>query len=464
MSRLAHRVLEAVHDDELWRAGDRVAVAVSGGADSVALVRLLAALASRYPWTLAGLIHVHHGLRGADADGDADFCRALAAGLNLPIEVVHVDVRAAMAASRRSLEATARTLRYEAFETAAQVLDASVVATGHTADDQAETVLLRLLRGASLRGVAGIRRRRGRYARPLLGLRRAELRAYLEALPQAWREDASNLDETLPRNRLRQTLLPVVERDWPGAVPALARFAHLASDDDRLLARMAGQASADVIRTGADGVELIGARLVALPDALARRVVRHALDLAGGSATFADVERVRRLADAGRPDARVDLHGLVADRTPESVRLRRPGPTDAPFTGELRLEIPGDVRIVETGAVLQASFVRGPDRPAVSAGWDGLVALQDATVSRPLTVRARRPGDRMTPLGAPGSRSLQDLFVDRKLPRAWRSRWPVVVDAEGQIVWVPGLAVSERCRVRTPEAGMVILEFKKGTP
>jgi tRNA(Ile)-lysidine synthase len=463
MSRLARRVLEAIHDGELWGAGDRVAVAVSGGADSVALARLLAELIPGQPWSLAGLIHVHHGLRGAEADADAAFCRALANALSLPFDVTRVDVRAAMAASRRSLESTARTLRYEAFEAAAVRLGATVVATAHTADDQAETVLLRLLRGASLRGVGAIRRRRGRYVRPLLGVRRSDLRTYLESHAQAWREDASNRDVSMPRNRLRHTLLPIVERDWPGAVRALARFARLAADDDRFLALMADKASSEVIRTGADGVELISERVVSLAGPIARRVVRQAIEAAGGTATLADIERVSRLA-AASPGRRLDLHGVSAIRTQDCVRLSRPGPVSVPFEGELRLEIPGEVRIGETGAVLRASFVRGAERPTLSTGWDELATLQDSAVCRPLTVRARRPGDRMTPLGSPGSRSLQDLFVDRKLPRAWRSRWPVVVDAEGQIVWVPGLAVSEPCRVRRPEAGMVILEFKKGTP
>jgi tRNA(Ile)-lysidine synthase len=142
-----------------------------------------------------------------------------------------------------------------------------------------------------------------------------------------------------------------------------------------------------------------------------------------------------------------------------AARPRRPG---AAF--EYLLDVPGEVRIAETDAVLRASIVTGPERPLAAEGWDAVAALQASAVSLPLTVRSRRPGDRFTPLGAPGRRSLQDLLVDRKVPRGERLGVPVVVDADGRIVWVAPLAVAERCRVRRPEAGMVILAFKKGTP
>jgi tRNA(Ile)-lysidine synthase len=465
MSSLAQRVHRAIRAGALWQGDDRVAIAVSGGADSVALALLLAELSTRSDWTLAGIIHVHHGLRGHDADADAAFCRDLAGRLQLPIHVATVDVRAAMTGSHRSLEATARALRYAAFETGADELGATVVVTGHTADDQAETVLLRLLRGATSRGVSAIRPRRGRYARPLLGIRRQDLRAWLGGQGHAWREDLSNVDPAVPRNLLRRELMPVVERDWPGGVPALARFAAMAADDERWLSHQAGEAADRVGRTAADGVELNREGLSALPAAVARRVVRNAIETAGGTPAFREIELVRQLARTGRTGARADLHGLSLECMQDTLRIgsatRTPERTDA---FDYLLEVPGEVRIVETGAVVRASFVRGSDRPVVGEGWDGVAALQTSAVRLPLTVRSRRPGDRFTPLGAPGSRSLQNLLVDRKVPRAWRSRLPVVVDADGRIVWLAPLAVAERCRVRTPEAGMVILEFKKGTP
>jgi tRNA(Ile)-lysidine synthase len=323
---------------------------------------------------------------------------------------------------------------------------------------------MRLLRGAGGRGVAAIRSRRGLYARPLLGIRRHELREWLAAKGVSWREDSSNASADVPRNRLRQEVMPVIERAWPGGVRALVRFAELAADDEQCLSR---QAEADgagvVVRTADGGVELIRAPLVALPAAVARRVVRGAIELAGGVPAFRDIEGVRRLAHRCRTGACADLHGLRATCLGDRLRLSVPVPPNPPVAFEYRLDVPGEVRIIETGARLQASFIAGAQRPDPVSGEDAAAALQASAVRLPLTVRSRRPGDRFTPLGAPGRRSLQDLFVDRKVPRDERPAVPVVVDADGRIVWVAGVAIAERCRVRTARTGMVILLFKKGT-
>ena len=446
----------------LWGPSDRIAVAVSGGADSVALLCLLHDLAGSAPWTLAGVIHVHHGLRAADADADAAFCQELAVQHALPIDVVTVDVTAERTRTRRSLEAAARALRYEAFTAAAERLGATVVVTGHTLDDQAETVLLRLFRGATSRGVSAIRPRRGLYARPLLDCRREELRRYLVARGQRWREDLSNADDRVPRNRLRRDVMPQVEQAWPGAVKALARFAATTSADEQLLSRLAADVAPDVIRIGSGGVELVRAPFDVLPVAVARRLVRDAIEAAGGTSSFGDVEVVRRLLGSGRPGRKGTFHGLSAYVDEVVVRLSAPGATDtvAPFA--YRLDVPGQVRISETGAVVRASLFQGSDRPPLSAGWEAIAALRASSVALPLTVRSKAPGDRFVPLGAPGSRSLQNLFVDRKMPRFERARVPVVVDAEGHIVWVAGVAVADRCRVRVGESSMLILEVKKG--
>ena len=161
------------------KTGQRVAVAVSGGSDSVALARLLHEIATAGKISLAGLIHLNHGLRGDESDGDETFCRGLADRIGCPIDAGRIDAAALARARSQSIEAASRAARYEFFEDAARRLGADVVATGHTLDDQAETVLLRLLRGAGSRGLGGVRPRRGRFVRPLLELRRAELRRYL---------------------------------------------------------------------------------------------------------------------------------------------------------------------------------------------------------------------------------------------------------------------------------------------
>ena len=442
----------------------RVAAAVSGGADSVALVRLLALLSDDGLLTFAGLIHVNHQLRGAEADADEQFVAALARTLGLPCHTVSVDVAAAARARRVSIEVAGRTERYRAFEAAAAALGVDVVATGHTRDDQAETVLLRLLRGAGARGLAAIRIRHGRVIRPVLDCRRAELRAYLESIGQLWCEDASNTDTTIARNRLRHTVMPAVETFAPASVNALARFARLAADDEEFLAAEAIKTAPRVVKAdSAEGVTLDAHALAGLPRALARRLVREiAGTTAGSGAALAarHLEAVCRLAASDKPQGHLDLPGLSVERRAGVLRIgpKTAVPPAAPWP-ERALPVPGEVEVPEAGCAVSA-------RAASNQG--GALAVEPARaqictagIVLPLVVRNRRPGDRLQPLGGPGRRKLQDLFVDRKVPRDARDRVPVITDANGRILWVPGVAVAEQCRVRSAEDGVLLLELRK---
>lgn len=440
--------------------GDRVAVAVSGGSDSVALLLVLSELAAKSRWSLSGIVHVNHQLR-PEADADAAFVSDLAHRVSLPIVSTRVDIAQRVRQQRRSMETIAREARYECFEDAAIRLGATIVATGHTLDDQAETVMLRLLRGSGSRGVAAVRPRRGIYVRPLLDCRRTDLRAYLASRGQTFCEDVSNLSLTIPRNRLRHQLMPIIDDLTAGGVRALARFARLADADERELTRQARAAS--VIQSADDGVQLSVAGLAALPAAIARRVVRDAIEQAGGVPTLGHVEAVLALSRAARRTGETHLHGLVAARTDEVLLLSRTlvggKPAGTPISREL--PVPGAIELPETGATIRASFLTGRDSHPRAERGSPRVALQADAVRTPFVVRTRRPGDRIRPLGAPGSRSLQNLFVDRKVPRAERDVVPLVVDAAGRIVWVAGVAIAHDCQVTAPEAGMVILELEK---
>ena len=443
------------------RPDDRIAIAVSGGADSVALAWILRELDAGPGCTVVGLIHVNHGLRGAESDADEAFCRELAARLSWPIHVAAVDVRARARARKQSLETAARALRYDSFEAARLALGATVVATAHTMDDQAETVLLRLLRGAGLKGLSGVRQRRARVVRPLLGHRRSELRQFLAARGEPFREDSSNADLSIPRNRLRHDVIPVLERFAPAAVPALARFASLASDDEAALSDLAAQAAAAICLSP----DTLDARaLDALPAAVSRRVVRLMVERTAGDTAWSagHVEAVRRLAAAVEPTEMVhlDAPGTNIDRLGNVITFRAASSDGVPAVAgfDRPLAVPGSTDIPEAGAIIEART--GPSPAAWPPLSTGMVAVLDGTsIAWPLRVRSRRPGDRLKPAGAPGHRKLQDLLVDRKIPRSARDRVPVVVDADGRILWVAGVTVAEVCRATAPGASMVILEL-----
>ena len=456
----------------LLAPGDRVAVAVSGGSDSVALAWLLRDLAARARWDVAGLIHVNHQLRGVESDADEAFCRDLASRLTWPVHIERVDVAGRVRARRESVETAARAERYAALDRGAVALGATTVATGHTQDDQAETVLLRLLRGAGSRGLSAIRPRRGRYVRPLIDCRRSDLVSDLRDRGEAWRDDGSNLNLDVPRNRLRHTLMKTIASDWPGGVPALARFAELSSADEAFLTRTAVEVMTALTLQGPGGVQVKEAAgvhgldirgLNQLPLALARRVVRQVVEAAGGVPAFQTVEAIRRLARADKSQGHLDFEGLVVERSGAALRFFGPVPRRSDErTFAYSLTVPGEVQIHETGRVILASFTSGPSDSSGHGDGRTRAALQANALRLPLVVRSRRPGDRVRPFGAPGSRKLQDLLVDRKVPRDERDQVPLVVDADGRIVWVVGLTIADDCRVTAPESGMVILESKKG--
>jgi tRNA(Ile)-lysidine synthase len=461
---LGRRVLETIRHRGLLGGADRVAVALSGGPDSVALAWVLLELQRRAPWRLVGLVHVHHGLRGPSADADEAFCRALGDRMGLPVHVTHADVAGRARERRVSLEVAGRQARYAAFGAAAAELQATVIATAHTLDDQAETVLLRLLRGTSGRGLSAIRPRRGLYVRPLIDCRRAAVVEYLDGRGETFCEDASNRDLSIPRNRVRHVLLPVVAANWPAGIAALARFAELAADDEKCLTDLASHSGAMQFREGpGPGIDVDA--VAGLPAALARRVIRGAIEAAGGVPSFRDIEAIRRLARADKTTGRLDLPSLTAHRRGAVVsveRSGRPPETSREVEGPRALAVPGEVRLAETGATIRASLRQGAEAAATPPVPGQTAVLQADTLPRPLAVRYRRPGDRLRPLGAPGPRKLQDWFVDRKVPRATRDQVPLVVDARDRIVWVAGFTIAHEYRVTAPAEGVVVLELDKG--
>jgi tRNA(Ile)-lysidine synthase len=464
MRDLARLVAGTITRHALAGADDRVAVAVSGGPDSVALVFLLREVAPDLGFTLAGLVHVNHLLRGAESDADEAFVRALADRLALPCVDGRADVAARARDARQSIEAAARGARYEIFERAARELNATRVATGHTLDDQAETVLLRLLRGAGNRGISGIRVRRGAYIRPLLDCRRSDLQRYLLARDEPFREDPSNFDRRIPRNRVRHDLLPVVEDLAPGGIRALGRAAEWAADDEAFLEGEAIESARSHVLSDGAGVQLKVEGLTGLPPALARRVVRLAVETAAPGVTVAGrhLDAVRELAAADNGDGHLDLPGVSIERRGGVLDVRAGHPRGTTReTFEYALPVPGEVRVPMADATIVTSRPNGEVPEALAARTGEVAVVQAASLTLPLAVRNRRPGDRFRPLGAPGRRKVQDLFVDRKVPRNERDRVPIVVDADGRIVWVAGVTIAHDCRVTAPEAGVVILELKR---
>lgn len=338
----------------LMSAGERVCVALSGGADSVALLLTLeeANRAKESLGVVLSAVHVHHGLRSSEADADEEFVRQLCQRLGVPLVVERVDVAGRQAAEREGLEEAARELRYQVFAELMKSGKADVVATAHTLDDQAETVVMKLLRGAWTEGIGGIapvvesaRNERGRIVRPLLGVRRAEVEAYLRDRDQTWRDDATNQDVSLTRNRVRHELMPILRGFNPGIDGALARLSEIARDEEgfwqaevaRVLpqvllpgrpVRGGGRAVSTVTGNSSCAVEV--ERLRSMAPALRRRVLRAAARSIGCRISASETAKLLALAGLGevlpavlaRSGTRLELAGgLRAERTAREIQL-----------------------------------------------------------------------------------------------------------------------------------------------
>ena len=427
--------------------GDRVLAACSGGPDSVALVSLLLKLREEMPLEIT-VAHFNHRLR-PEAAGDEAFVRDLARGWVLPLVSGSKNVRLEARRRKLNLEEAARELRYDFLRAAARKAGATKIATGHTMDDQAETVLMRLFRGTGLTGLGAIGPLSGPaecpVIRPLIGARREAIEDYLRAGGLAFRTDASNLDRKFLRNRIRLDLLPELTKEYaPGIVEHLAALASLAREEDELLAAFVRE-MADEFMIRKKGETTLDVRTLSLlPPALARRVAREFVrevkgDLRG--VTFADIEFLLGLKDGRERTVK------KGPRPASGGRAARPRPTkDAggarPF--EKRWSGQGEIRVA--GRTFRCRKLdRAKDRSL--KGDDGRRALLDlARIRFPLVVRSRRPGDLYRPLGAPGRKKLKEVLRAKGVPLRDRDRLPVFV-SRGEIVWVPGLPVAEKFKV-----------------
>ena len=438
-------------DTSLLRPGLRLAVGVSGGADSLALLRALAERSGELGLVLQ-VAHLHHGLRGAEADGDLEFARALAAGLGLAFHEARVDTAAEAKAdgetgkAGESIEEAARRLRYAFFRKLLASGEVDAVATAHTLDDQAETVLGKFLRGAWTEGLSGIHPQvnfpEGRIVRPLLGATRAEVEAYLRSLGQEWREDSSNRDAAYTRNRIRHELLPLLQGWNPRLKEHLAQIAVLARDEDSWwqaeLARtpqlvMAGRPVRGGGRAAGEGLAIDVTRLAALHPALQRRVLRHAAESLGQTLDFGGTEALRALALTGRAGQKRELAGgLRAERTPRELRLEiAPESSEDGGDSEFSVLIPGEIVAPRFGLRVQ-------------------VAAEDVSLrGRTAVLRNWSPGDRVRLRYSSGPRKVKEVLERLRVTGTGRSRWPVL-EVDGRIAWMRGVELE-------PEQGIVVV-------
>lgn len=451
-------MIATVRERSLFRPGHALILSLSGGPDSTTLAHLLAGI--RDDWRLRlGALHVNYGLRGEESEGDESFVRALCDSLRIDLTIRNSGAVAGLRGE--SLQMAARRIRYAYLEEERAGAGADRIVTGHNRDDRAETVLLNLFRGAGPRGLGAIPYRRGRVVRPLLDAGRAEILRDIAARGGEYRTDRTNRETLYDRNRIRLEILPLAERTLGRNVGAsLARAADVFADVEDFLDDEAAEwleAAAD--RSAPGTLRVPAAELALLPRALGRQVVRAAIREAAGSLVevrFDHVERVLRLAGEGG-SGKVPLP-VGGEARREGGRLVLGPPTEGPPPFDVPLPLPGAVSLpgrqrVTCRFVSPSEMTGDPEEFGPDTGH-----FDADRISPPLILRSRLPGDRFRPLGAPGSRKVQDLMVDRKVPRPLRDGVPILADREG-ILWVCGLAVAERAKVTAESANILEVAF-----
>jgi tRNA(Ile)-lysidine synthase len=419
--------------------GKRILLALSGGADSVALLHALIKLRARFGFELAAA-HLNHGLRGAESNRDEAFVRALCNGLGVELTV---DRAHGLGRSPANLEARARAERHRFLNLVAARIGADYIALAHQANDQAETVMLRLLRGAGVTGLGAMTEvGPGRLIRPMLAVRRSAVLAYLAAIGATFVEDSTNAALRHDRNRVRHLLMPMLERDFaPGLSSRLVELATEMRQVDDWLAAGAEDALADCL-DGEGALDL--GRFKQLHPAIAAAALRRYLgarvgDLLGFDRTH--IEALRRLCLIGPPNGSAVLPGYwrARRRYGKLMVVRGEEPKDPTARFEIPLTV-GGVTVVEPARTIFESALL--PRARTRMPHDQFEAVFDAQAATGgLVVRNFTAGDRIAPLGVSGTRKLKDIFIERKVPRERRQCFPVVV-LDGRVAWLPGLVRS----------------------
>jgi len=433
---------------------ETVLVAVSGGPDSVALLHILFGVRDEFGLRLH-VAHLNHMLRGEQGARDARFVTELATRLHLPCTCEERDVRAFQKRSANSsLEDAARQVRYQFLNETADRAGATRIALGHMADDQAETVLLHLVRGTGLSGLRGMLPVRGRIIRPLLLVRRDEITAFLEAEGIAYCTDETNVERQFARNKIRQDVIPLLQREFnPRVVDSIVRSAQVVRSAE-LWAQIELARSFDrlVLERDETRLRFSAKALMDSPMMLRRLAIRRAIRECSAltlNLGLAHVEATEALLFLDSRRGRISLpEGLVAERDGGHLEIRRESVKKTDEKWSFTVEIPGTYRIPGSDQSITFEILSERGDSSGPPQTESQEAFLDwGRVTGDLVIRNRRPGDRFHPLGAPGSRKLKDFFIDIKVPQPDRDRVPLLVDDEG-VICVLEYVIAERVRVR----------------
>jgi tRNA(Ile)-lysidine synthase len=460
---LLTKVHNAILDNRMLQSGDRILVAVSGGPDSVSLCHLLHRL--RHILHVELIVgHVHHGLRGEEADADASFVEDFANQLELPVSVTQVNVSSWRKRHGGSLQMAARAVRYQCLRQIMDDTGASKLALGHNADDQAEEVLLRLFRGAGQRGLTGMPAcSRDGLIRPLLECYRHEIIAYLENHALAYRQDSSNVKPGCLRNLLRLEVLPSLQESFNHRIiPTLLRTSKILKEEDEFWESLAKSwLNRHSSEQDSGGLSLPITLLLKTHPAMQRRLLRRVVELVRGDLKgigFKHTESLMRLCRSSAASSQIDLPGaLVAEKDYDWLTVTRPHEMVMDFFYEI--PGPGIHQLPLLNHHMELRFLAAAARPQFSHE-PGAAIMDRDRVSLPIFLRRRKPGDRFRPLGLGGSKKVKDFFIDLKVPKSQRPQIPILCSKD-HILWIVGHRLDDRVKVTSSTKRTIYLHYRQ---
>ncbi len=439
--------------------GDCVLVGVSGGPDSVALLRVLNELKELFSLSLH-VVHLNHMFRGREAQEDGEFVYDMCSKMGIPATIETFDVPAFIEDTGLSPEDAARRVRYEVYERVSKRVGANKIALGHNADDQAETVIMRILRGTGLRGIGGIPPvRDGRFIRPLIEVTREEIEDYCWKEGLITRLDSTNVEPIYFRNKVRLELLPFLEERYSPAIKRHLRvLADIARDDDAYLQQVTEQIFEAIVSKEEDeSISIFLKDLLELPLALQRRVIKRTLEFL----SFSRIEEILELANSGETGGTLYLtKGIKVRKDYGRLVFERGGSKRAATFEDVNLKIPGETHLPDSDLVFYAQVFGREilnDRPLIHEPSAPYALMDLQQIKEPLLIRTRREGDLFHPIGMKGSKKLKDFFIDEKIPRHMRSSIPLIV-AGNIVLWIVGIRISELVKVTESTREVTLLE------
>jgi tRNA(Ile)-lysidine synthase len=458
MTEIQHKVHQANARHELITSGEKVLVALSGGPDSVALVTILVSL-KRKLGIQVGAVYIDHHLRPKAVKKEIAFCRELCATLKILFFCEEIDIPRKAQLEKSGIEETARKYRYQILEMVADREGFDKIAVGHHRDDRVETIIFNLARGAGRQGIIGMPPKRGRIVRPLYDVSREEIETYLRDRKLSWMTDRSNADVAFARNRIRNSVVPLLKKELsPSAPENIIRFSEIIAGEDKYLQAIVDDVYAEVVSCTPGGkfkLDLNGR--FGYDIWLLRRLFFELLGDAGlFDIEYNEIERLIGLISAG-VDSSVQLRdGLLATLSGNDLYVQSPGKKITPTV----LPLPGEVRLSYPRYQIESHVVKATDAGQIKKSSCRFAIVDADHLAEPLVIGGIRPGARFHPFGRPGSKKIGDFLTDKKYPRPLRDELPVIYDQNG-VVWVTGFEIDHRMRVTDKTKRIIRFEIRR---